>query len=77
VLLVRPDQPRLAADDTGIEAEVLSLELRPPEGREVRRVALVPVAGNRLRVFAGERTSSVGERVRVRIDGRCDPIQGT
>ena len=76
LILVRPDQPRLAADDTGVEAEVVSLGLRPPEGREVRRVAVVRAAGNILRVLARGRTLSVGERVRVRIDGECDPVQG-
>jgi len=74
-LLVRPDQPNLAVDGTGVEAEVLSLELRPPEGREVRRVAVVRVAGDILRVFTRGRPLSVGERVRVRIDGECDPVQ--
>jgi ABC-type sulfate/molybdate transport systems ATPase subunit len=77
MLLMRPDQPRLVGDDDGIEAVVLALELRPPEGREVRRVAVVSVAGNILRVFARERSLSVGGHVRVRIDGECDPIQGT
>ncbi|SIN77311.1 iron(III) transport system ATP-binding protein/putative spermidine/putrescine transport system ATP-binding protein [Singulisphaera sp. GP187] len=76
LLLVRPDQPHLAADGTGVEAEVLSLELRPPEGREVRRVAVVRASGNVLRVFARECTLSAGERVRVRIEGECDPVQG-
>ena len=76
VLLVRPDQPRIAADGMGVEAEILSLELRPPEGREVRRVAVVRVAGNILRVFARDRTVSVGERIRVRIDGECDLVNG-
>jgi ABC-type Fe3+/spermidine/putrescine transport system ATPase subunit len=75
LLLVRPDQPHLAADGAGVEAEVASLELRPPEGREVRRVAVVRVSGNLLRVFARERTLAVGERVRVRIDGECDALQ--
>ena len=77
LLLVRPDQPRLTADGTGVEAEVTSLELRPPEGREVRRVAVVRVAGNVLRVFACDRALSPGTRVRVRIYGECDPIQGS
>jgi ABC-type Fe3+/spermidine/putrescine transport system ATPase subunit len=75
LLLVRPDQPHLAAGGAGVEAEVVSLELRPPEGREVRRVAVVRASGNLLRVFARERTLSVGERVRVQIDGECDAVQ--
>ena len=76
LLLVRPDQPSLATDGTGVEAEVLSVEVRPPEGREVRRVAVVRAAGRVLRVFARGRDLSVGERVRVRIEGTCDPIEG-
>lgn len=76
VLLVRPGQPHLVVDGDGVEAEVLSLELRPPEQGEVRRVAVVRVAGNTLRVFARERTLSVGERVRVQITGECDPVRG-
>jgi ABC-type sulfate/molybdate transport systems ATPase subunit len=75
LLLVRPDQPRLVADGAGTDAEVVSLELRPPEGREVRRVAVVRVAGSTLRVFVREQVLSVGERIRVRIDGECDPVQ--
>lgn len=74
MLLVRPDQPRLADDGEGLEVEVSSVELRPPEGREVRRVAVLRVAGHVLRVFAREWTPSVGQRVRVRIDGECDPV---
>jgi ABC-type sulfate/molybdate transport systems ATPase subunit len=76
LLLVRPDQPHLTADGTGVEAEVVSLGLRPPEGREVRRVAVVRAARNTLRVFARDRTLSVGERVRVRIDRQCEPVRG-
>lgn len=74
LLLVRPDQPRLV--DAGAEAEVLSLELLPPEGREVRRVAVVGAAGSTLRVLACGRILSAGDRVRVRIEGECEPIQG-
>jgi iron(III) transport system ATP-binding protein len=76
LLLVRPDQPRIVTDDTGVEAEVVSLGLRPPEGREVRRIAMVAVAGKILRVYARDRTLSVGERVRVRIEGECEPVAG-
>ncbi|WP_165223987.1 ABC transporter ATP-binding protein [Aquisphaera insulae] len=76
LLLVRPAQPRLAADDAGIEAEVVSVELRPPEGREVRRVAVVRAGGIVLRVLARDHHPSVGDRVRVRIDGECDAVRG-
>ncbi len=41
VLLVRPDRPQLAVESSGVEAEVLAAELRPSEGCEVRRVAVV------------------------------------
>lgn len=77
MLLVRPDQPHLVdVDEDGVDAEVVAVELRPPEGREVRRVAVVRAAGGELRAFVGGRTVSVGERVRVRIRGECDPVQG-
>jgi ABC-type sulfate/molybdate transport systems ATPase subunit len=75
-LLVRPGQPRIVSGPEGVEAEVVSLELRPSETREVRRVAVVRVAGNLLRLFVREQTLSVGERVRVRIEGECDPVDG-
>ena len=75
-LLVRAGQPRIVSDSQGIEAEVVSLELRPSEAREVRRVAVVRVAGKLLRLFARERTVSVGERVRVCIEGECESLDG-
>jgi ABC-type sulfate/molybdate transport systems ATPase subunit len=76
LLLVRPDQPRISTNGGGVEAEVVSLELRPSEGREVRRLAVVRVAGRLLRVFVRENKLSIGERVRVWIDGECDPVEG-
>ncbi|OJW19640.1 MAG: Fe3+/spermidine/putrescine ABC transporter ATP-binding protein [Planctomycetales bacterium 71-10] len=76
-LLVRPDQPHLVDDDEdGVDAVVASIELRPPDGREVRRVAVVRAAGGDLRAFVRGRTLSVGDRVRVRLRGECDPMQG-
>jgi len=75
-LLVRAGQPRIRSDSAGVEAEVVSLELRPSEAREVRRVAVVRVEGNLLRLFVRERTVTVGERVRVGIEGECEPIGG-
>jgi ABC-type Fe3+/spermidine/putrescine transport system ATPase subunit len=74
-LLIRPSQPRIAQDLQGIEAEVVSLELRPSETREVRRVAVVRVAGQMLRVFARERTLSVADRVRIQIEGECEQVE--
>lgn len=76
LLLVRPDQPTLAEDGAGVEAEVIGFEQRPPEGREARRVALVRVADQVLRVNVRQRMLSLGEFVRVRIDGECDPVDG-
>jgi ABC-type Fe3+/spermidine/putrescine transport system ATPase subunit len=75
-LLVRPGQPRIMPDSQGIEAEIVSLELRPSESREVRRVAVVRVAGHLLRVFVRERVVSAGERVRIAIEGECEPVEG-
>ena len=75
-LLVRPGQPRIVSGAEGVEAEVVALELRPSETREVRRVAVVRVAGNLLRLVVRERTLSIGERIRVRIEGECEPVEG-
>jgi ABC-type Fe3+/spermidine/putrescine transport system ATPase subunit len=74
-LLVRPAQPRIVSNGDGVEAEVVSLELRPPDAREVRRIAVVRVAGSLLRVFVREGSVFTGDRVRVQIDGTCDPIE--
>ena len=76
LILVRPDQPRLASEGVGVEAEVLSLELRPSAGRHVCRVAVVRAGKDVLRVFTRERASSIGERVRVLIEGECDSVRG-
>jgi ABC-type Fe3+/spermidine/putrescine transport system ATPase subunit len=73
-LLIRPSQPRIVVALQGIEAEVVSLELRPSETREVRRVAVVRAAGQMLRVLARERNLSVGDRVRIQIEGECEPV---
>ncbi len=75
-LLVRPGQPHIVTGAEGVEAEVVALELRPSETREVRRVAVVRVGGNLLRLFVRERTLSIGERIRVRIEGECDLLEG-
>lgn len=75
-LLVRPSQPRIVPPGQGIEAEIVSIELRPPDAREVRRIAVVRAAGNLLRVFVREDPVSVGQRIHVRIDGACDTIDG-
>jgi len=75
-LLVRAGQPRIVSGPEGVEAEVVSLELRPSEAREVRRVAVVRAAGKLLRLILREQTVSVGERVRVRIEGECEGLEG-
>jgi ABC-type sulfate/molybdate transport systems ATPase subunit len=74
-LFVRPAQPRIVSDGDGVEAEVVSLELRPPEQREVQRVAVVRVASSLLRVFADGQALAAGERIRVRIEGECDVVE--
>jgi ABC-type Fe3+/spermidine/putrescine transport system ATPase subunit len=75
-LLVRPAQPRIVANGDGVDAEVIGIEARPTSGREVRRIALVRVAGKLLRVFAAEKSLSAGDRVRIRIDGACECVAG-
>jgi iron(III) transport system ATP-binding protein len=74
-LLVRPYQPRIAGDHDGIEGEVVSIELRPPESRDVRRVAVVRAAGNLLRLFVDSHALNVGSRVRVRITEDCETLE--
>jgi hypothetical protein len=73
-LLIRPAQPRIVQQSEGVEAEVIALELRPPDTREVRRVAMVRVAGNQLRISVTDRLLSIGDRVHIQIDGPCDLI---
>lgn len=75
-LLVRPGQPKIAANQEGVEAEVVSVELRPPETREVRRIAVVRVTGQLLRLFVQDQALAVGGRVRVRIDDECELMEG-
>ena len=75
-LFVRPGQPQIVSGSDGVEAEVVSFELRPSETRERRRIAIVRVVDTLLRVFVGDSTVSVGQRVRVRIEGECDVLEG-
>jgi ABC-type Fe3+/spermidine/putrescine transport system ATPase subunit len=75
-LLVRPGQPCVVAGSTGVEGEVVSLELRPSDAREILRVAVVRVGGNLLRVLVRDRSVSVGDRVRVEIEGECEMLEG-
>ena len=73
-LLVRPGQPCFVAGSEGVEGEVVSFELRPSEAREVRRIAVVRVAGHLLRLLARGQGLAVGQRVRVRIEGECERV---
>jgi len=75
LLLVRPGQARIVASGEGVEAEVVSIELRPPEAREVRRIAVVRVGENTLRLFTDERSVAVGQRVCVRIEDGCELLE--
>ncbi|HEY3900309.1 MAG TPA: ATP-binding cassette domain-containing protein [Chthoniobacter sp.] len=75
-LLVRPGQPSLVLEPAGVDAEIVSLELRPSDAREILRVAVVRVAGNLLRVFVRDRSVSAGDRVRIAIQGECEILEG-
>lgn len=75
-LLVRPAQPRMVSSGEGVEAEVIRVELHPPEKDDVRRTALVRVGGSTLRVFVRAAAVSPGDFVHVRIDGDCDAVVG-
>jgi ABC-type Fe3+/spermidine/putrescine transport system ATPase subunit len=74
LLLVRPEQARIRAE--GAEAEVVAIELRPPERREIRRVALVRAGGAVLRVGVDGAVPAVGERVRVAVEGAVERLEG-
>ena len=65
LLLVRPNQPQIVSDLEGVEAEVVSLELRQPEGREIlprrrRASGRQPAARIRARSRAGRRRACAG-----------------
>jgi len=74
--LVRPAQPLIVSNGEGVEAEVVSVELRPPDAQEIRRIAVVRVAGRLLRVFVRGHSVSAGDRVRILIESACDLIDG-
>jgi ABC-type sulfate/molybdate transport systems ATPase subunit len=75
-ILVRPGQPKIVADHEGIEADVVSMELRPSESREARRIAVARASGKLLRLFAPDDGVCVGQRIRVRITGECELLEG-
>jgi len=74
-LLVRPGQPVVVAGPDGVEAEVVSIELRSPERQEVRRVAVVRARGASLRMLVPAQALAVGDHIRVRITGECELIE--
>jgi ABC-type Fe3+/spermidine/putrescine transport system ATPase subunit len=73
-LLIRPAQPRIVLDGDGVDGVVVRLELQPPETSEIRRIAVVHVEGNLLRVLVRDIQLSPGDRVRIRIEGDCDQL---
>lgn len=73
-LLIRPFQPKISDNHDGIEGEVVSIELRPPESRDVRRVAVVRAAGSLLRLFVDGHVLKIGSRIRIRIDEDCETL---
>jgi ABC-type Fe3+/spermidine/putrescine transport system ATPase subunit len=73
-LLVRPGQPRIVSDGDGVAAEVVRVELRPPETDTIRRIAVVRVTDCLLRVLVRDGPVHPGDAVRIRIDGVIDPI---
>jgi ABC-type Fe3+/spermidine/putrescine transport system ATPase subunit len=75
LVLVRPGQPRIISGQDGVEVEVVSLGLRSPDLREVRRVAEVKTATEMLRLILRDYTPSVGQRIHIRIEGQCDVVE--
>jgi ABC-type Fe3+/spermidine/putrescine transport system ATPase subunit len=73
-VLIRPAQPRIVSPGQGVEAEVLRLEVRPPEASEVRRIAVMRRGESLLRAFVGDLNLSPGDRVCVKIEGNCDRV---
>jgi ABC-type Fe3+/spermidine/putrescine transport system ATPase subunit len=74
-LLVRPGQSRIALNGEGVEAEVVSIEIRPSDGREIRRIAMVQAGGECLRLYISSHALSPGDRVRVQIAGECECVE--
>jgi ABC-type Fe3+/spermidine/putrescine transport system ATPase subunit len=73
LVLVRAGQLRLVGTDVeGADAEVVAIELRPPQERDVRRIAVVRAGGATLRVWLRAGTVAIGQRVRVTIDGETE-----
>ncbi len=71
-LLARPRQPEICRAPNGVEGEVISIQVRPPDLREVHRVVVVRATEHTLRVFLNDHQLSVGDRVRIQISGECE-----
>lgn len=76
LILVRPGQPQIATDSEGVEAEVVSIELRPSDLRAGRRIAVTRVAGKLLRLFAPDDGICVRRKIRIRIKDECEMLEG-
>jgi ABC-type sulfate/molybdate transport systems ATPase subunit len=69
-LLVRAAQPQISEE--GVEAEIIAIELRPPEtGSRVRRFGIARAETATLRIELGDHPASIGARIKIRIDGVC------
>jgi ABC-type Fe3+/spermidine/putrescine transport system ATPase subunit len=75
-LLIRPAQPRPCP--TGAAADVVSVDLRPPDtaAGHARKFVVVRAGGQTLRVEVTGHDAAVGQRITVRIDGPALPLDG-
>lgn len=73
-LLVRPGQPEIS-NTHGVEAQIISLEFRSPDMHEVSRNVLVRCGDATLRVRSVDPDLTIGQRVRVRINGSCEVLK--
>jgi ABC-type Fe3+/spermidine/putrescine transport system ATPase subunit len=71
-LLVRPGQPALSTD--GVAGEIVSIALRPGDGWEPQRIAVVRCGHHIIRVILRDPAPRPGDLVHVRIDGPCEVI---
>jgi iron(III) transport system ATP-binding protein len=76
LVLVRPGQVKIVTNEEAVEAEVVSIELRPAETREVRRIAIVRKGDKLLRLFAHDHSIQIGSRVRVQLEDGCELLEG-
>ncbi len=73
-LLVRPGQPQIVPSPDGVEAEIISVEIRATESPEIRRIGILSSGGQHLSTILSEKTLSAGKRVRVLIEGECEVL---